>query len=107
MSIRGVLLGAAAAVGAGVVVLSCAPSPGDLRLVNNGAVDIEMVAVGQHVTVTAGGEVDVLGVGCVSDVLVELPGSDPVTIAGPVCPEDSVVVTREGTVLLSEGPDRS
>lgn len=107
MSIRGVLLGAAAAVGAGVVVLSCAPSPGDLHLVNDGDVDVRVLAAGQHVTVGASGAVEMLGAGCVSDIVVELPQADPVTIAGPVCPEDSVVVTQGGRVVLSEGPDRS
>lgn len=106
MSIRGVLLGGVAAVGVGLVVVSCLPSPGDLHLVNDGDVDVRVLAAGQHVTVTASGAVEVLGVGCVSDVVVELPHTDPVTIAGPVCPEDSVVVSGNG-VVLSEGPDRS
>lgn len=107
MSIRGVLLGLAGAGVAGVVVVSCLPSPGDLHLVNEGDVDVEMAADGQLVTVTAGGAVDVLGAGCVPDVVVQIPETDPVTIAGPVCPEDSVLVTRDGRVVLSEGHGRS
>lgn len=106
MSMRRVALWAVAGVGAAAIVATVVPGPGNLVVNNESDADVRVTVGRQHVTVAAGGGVEVLGAGCVSDVVVERPGSDPVTLAGQVCPEDSILVTGD-RVILREGLERS
>jgi len=79
---------------------------GDFSVTNESDALVTVTVGGEHMTIDGWGGAEMLGVGCVSDVVVTLPDVDPVTFAGPICPEDSVLI-KGSRVSLVEGRDGS
>lgn len=109
MSMRTIGIGAVVAVGAvgiGLGALELLSPRGDFSVTNESDALVTVTVGRQHLTIDGWGGAEMLGVGCVTDVVVTLPDADPVTFAGPICPEDSVLV-KGNRVLFVEGTDRT
>jgi ABC-type Fe3+-hydroxamate transport system substrate-binding protein len=93
-------------VRAGIVILAvtaalaACSSLGDLTISNESSTDVTVSAGGDEIIVSAGGGASILGSGCTpGDVTVEFTSGETFVVAGPVCPEEQLVV-RDGTVEL-------
>lgn len=76
-----------------VVVLSGCGGGGDLSFRNEGPDDVSVVSDDQTSTVEADGGMVILDAGCTDgDVLVTFPSGRTVTLTGPVCPDEEVVI---------------
>jgi hypothetical protein len=100
VSLRTAALWAVTAATAATLV-GCA-GPGDLNVQNDGETDVTVSVAGEHLKVDAGGGGAILGTGCVRDVVVEVPNSDAVTLAGPICPKDRIWI-HDGRVEVDKG----
>ena len=75
-------------------------SSGDLAFSNEGSEDVTVSTGDREFTVTADGGVILLDFGCSpGGIDVEFPSGDTVVVAGPVCPEEQVLI-RDGRVDL-------
>jgi hypothetical protein len=89
---RGSLLGVAAGAVLVVVLAGCGGG-GDLSFRNDGPDDVSVVSDGQTSIVDADGGMVILDAGCTDgDVLVTFSSGRTVTLAGPVCPDQEVVI---------------
>jgi ABC-type Fe3+-hydroxamate transport system substrate-binding protein len=83
--------------------LTACSSVGDLTISNESSSDVTVSTVltgGDEIVVSAGGGASILGSGCTpGDVTVEFPSGEKFVVAGPVCPEEQIVV-RNGKVEL-------
>jgi len=92
-------------VRAGIVILAvtaalAACSSGDLTISNESSTDVTVSAGGDEIIVSAGGGASILGSGCTpGDVTVEFTSGETFVVAGPVCPEEQLVVL-DGKVEL-------
>lgn len=89
-------------IGVGAVLAGCGDS-GDLAITNESAFDVTVQTGGDTVEVSAGGGVVILDSGCTDgDVTVEYPSGEEVLLAGPVCPEQEIVVRNDEVTLHPE-----
>ncbi|GAB3216410.1 hypothetical protein GCM10027586_09210 [Kineococcus gypseus] len=88
VSLHSVVAGAVLAV-----ALAGCGEGGDLAFHNDGPDDVSVVSDGETSTVHADGGMVVLDAGCTDgDVLVTFPSGKTVTVPGPVCPDQEVVI---------------
>lgn len=91
------------ALGAGgllIVMLTACSDLGDLSISNNGPDDVTVDIGRESISVDANGGVVVHDNGCTSgDVTVTFPADEDVVLAGPVCPDQRIVV-GDGTARL-------
>ena len=81
------------AVVAWVVTLAGCSSAGDLEIFNEGPDDVWVLTGDEEVEVTHDGGAVLLDYGCTpGDVTVEFPSGESVVLAGPVCPEQRIVI---------------
>ncbi|GAA1212390.1 hypothetical protein [Rhodoglobus aureus] len=94
----------------GLVILAMAAAltactgSGDFSISNESSSDVTVSTGGDEVAVAAGGAASILGSGCTpGDVSVEFASGETVVVAGPICPEEELVV-RDGGVELRTVP---
>lgn len=86
------------------VTLTACGDRGDLSISNNGPDDVTVLTGDEEVTVDAGGGAVLLDYGCTpGDVTVRFATGPEVTLPGPVCPDEWIVV-GDGTATLRPGP---
>ena len=79
---------------------------GDLAFHNDGPDDVSVVSDGQTSTIEADGGMVILGAGCTDgDVLVTFPSGKTVTVPGPVCPDQEVVIHDQEVDLRPRADD--
>ncbi|TRW46883.1 hypothetical protein [Georgenia yuyongxinii] len=77
---------------------------GDLTISNDGPRDVTVVTGDQEITVDAYGGAALLGYGCSpGDVIVAFTTGLEIVLAGPVCPDQRIVV-GDGTATLQPLP---
>lgn len=75
------------------VTLTGCSSAGDLEIFNEGPDDVIVLTGDEEVEVTHDGGAALLDYGCTpGDVTVEFPSGESVVLAGPVCPEQHIVI---------------
>lgn len=73
---------------------------GDLAIENESEDGVVVVVDGEDVEVPATGGTVLLDYGCSDgDVVVRYPSGREVTLAGPVCPEQRIVIDGDGATL--------
>ena len=87
-----------------VVALSAAltgcSSAGDLSISNESDTDVTVSIGDDKVSISAWGAASILGSGCsAGDVVVEFPSGQEIVVAGPVCPDDLIMI-HDGRVDL-------
>jgi hypothetical protein len=89
------LLSIVTAAASAAVLASCGGG-GDLSFRNDGPDDVSVVSDGETSSVDADGGMVILDSGCTDgDVLVTFPSGQTVTVAGPVCPDQEVVIHNQ------------
>jgi hypothetical protein len=84
-----------------VAALAGCGSSGDLSVVNEGASDVTVSIGDEDVEVSASGGALLLDTGCADgDVTVTFPSGSVVTLDGPVCPDQEIVVHDDERVEL-------
>ncbi|WP_141990326.1 hypothetical protein [Rhodoglobus vestalii] len=80
--------------------LTACSSVGDLTISNESSSDVTVTTGDDEIIVSAGGGASILGSGCTpGDVTVEFTSGEKFVVAGPVCPEEQIVV-RNGKAEL-------
>lgn len=76
-----------------VATLTGCASAGDLEVFNEGPDDVMVLTGDEELEVTHDGGAVLLDYGCTpGDVTVEFPSGESVVLAGPVCPEQRIVI---------------
>ena len=84
--------------------LSGCSDAGDLSFSNEGPENVTVSTGDQEFTVDADGGVQILDSGCsTGDILVDFASGQEVVVAGPVCPDQQIVI-RDGRVDLQPSP---
>lgn len=82
----------------------CGSHGGDLEITNDSNVRVTVSTGGDPITVEPGGGVVVLDSGCTAgDVTIVLDKSKQLTVPGPVCPPDTIVIHAD-TAEVVEAP---
>lgn len=95
-----VVVPVALALGVAFTLKACSEA-GDLSVVNESDSEVTILTGDEEATVSASGGVVFLDYGCTpGDVTVELSSGRQVILPGPVCPDQEIVVDRDGAVRL-------
>ncbi|MFT2817939.1 hypothetical protein [Leifsonia sp. A12D58] len=80
------------AVALSIAVTACS-SPGDLSISNESDTDVTVSIGDDEVSISAWGAASILGSGCSEgDITVEFAAGDTVVVAGPVCPDQRIMI---------------
>ncbi|GIG55206.1 hypothetical protein [Demequina activiva] len=99
------IVGFAAAVATGCVLLAGCSDSGDLAITNDSGVAVEVSTGDDLTSIGPYGGVVLLEYGCTpGDVTLTFADDAQVIVPGPVCPPDSIAIAPSGTVTVIEAP---
>lgn len=95
------LVGAVVALGLAAGLTSCGPG-GDLTILNEGPTDATVSTGDQTAVVPHSGGVSLLDYGCTpGDARVTLGSGQLIVLAGPICPDQEIVITETTARVVS------
>lgn len=90
-----------------MAALTACTGAGDVSISNESSTDVIVSTGDDDVAVSAGGAASILGSGCIpGDVTVEFASGETVTVPGPICPGEQLVVLDDEVELRTAESSR-